>query len=275
MLWWSTLKGSNQECWWNTHWESRGRLFHSHEESSCESEENTIVAMVMLYNMCQGRDELICANRAMLRGQTSVCKFSTPCVNCEADVDYTETILCDILCREQDMTFLEQVCKFVETKKAVIRSATYLLIPHSADATAGSMYKHQKKETQNGLQRTWYHAYCGTKGHGRNACTQVWWKECPAYGMTCNYCDCEHYVERVSRNKNGTKANKLGRANEHVNAIFDTLCEITTQWSGKYITFDVTFTINQQANGAGNDQNHNHSSGYSWGCRKRTTSSLV
>ena len=142
-------------------------------------EENTIVVMVMLHNKYRGRDEPICANRAMLRGQASVCKFSTPCVNCEADVDYTETILCDVLCRgldksENQLDLLGNKNKTLhywkclqirETKKAVIRSATCLLIPHSADATAGSTYRHQKRETQNGLQRTRYHAHIVERRH--------------------------------------------------------------------------------------------------------------
>ena len=73
------------------------------------SEENTMVAKVLLHIMRQDRDEPIHAYGARLRGQASVRKFTTPCVNCEADIDYTETILRDVRSslidrkKEQDM----------------------------------------------------------------------------------------------------------------------------------------------------------------------------
>ena len=50
----------------------------------------------------------------------------------------------------------------------------------------------------------------------------VWRKEYPPYGMTCNHC-----IMNI-----GTKATKPGGGNEHVNAIFDTLREITTHDPG-------------------------------------------
>ena len=95
-------------------------------------EENTMVARVTLQNMRQDRDEPIRAYGARLRGQANVCRFMTKCSNCDADVDYTETILRDVLSRglsdpeiqldllgdkNQDMT-LEQVVRFVEAKEA-------------------------------------------------------------------------------------------------------------------------------------------------------------
>ena len=61
------------------------RSFHSHEESSCKRRE-IMVARVTLHNLCQDRDKPIHAYGARLRGQTSVSKLTTPCVNCEAEV---------------------------------------------------------------------------------------------------------------------------------------------------------------------------------------------
>ncbi len=93
-------------------------------------EENTMVSRVTLQNMRQGRDEPVRAFGARLRGQASICKFIPKCSGCEANVDYTEAMVKDVLCRgledsdiqtdllgdkNQDMT-LEQVLRFVEAK---------------------------------------------------------------------------------------------------------------------------------------------------------------
>ena len=95
-------------------------------------EENTMVARVTLHNTRHDRDEPIRAYGARLRGQASICKFAQQCTGCDANVDYTESILKDVLCRgledaeiqidllgdnNQDMTW-EQVLKFVEAKEA-------------------------------------------------------------------------------------------------------------------------------------------------------------
>lgn len=65
-------------------------------------EENTIVARVTLHNMRQDRDEPIHAFGAHLRGQAGVCKFIVKCTSCEEEVNYTEAILRDMLCRGLD-----------------------------------------------------------------------------------------------------------------------------------------------------------------------------
>ncbi len=64
-------------------------------------EENAMVARVTLHNMRQERDEPI---RARL---TSVCKFQRKCANCDADVDYTEAMLRDVLCRGLEDTEIQ------------------------------------------------------------------------------------------------------------------------------------------------------------------------
>lgn len=65
-------------------------------------EENTMVARVTLHNMRQDRDEPICAFGTRLRGQAGVCKFIVKCTSCEEEVNYTEAILRDVLCRGLD-----------------------------------------------------------------------------------------------------------------------------------------------------------------------------
>ena len=90
-----------------------------------------MVARVALNNMHQDQDESIRSFGARLRGQAAECKYAIDCNNCEHSVDYTEQILCDVLCRgiadpdiqlellghtNQDMS-LEEVFHFVETKR--------------------------------------------------------------------------------------------------------------------------------------------------------------
>ena len=123
-------------------------------------EENVMVARVTLHNMKQDRGEPICAYGVRVRGQANVCKFVQQCTNCQANVDYTEAILRDVLCRgledpeiqlellgdkNQDMT-LEQILRFIEAKDAGKRSATRLFLPHLTNAIAGSTYKRQKRD---------------------------------------------------------------------------------------------------------------------------------
>ena len=62
-------------------------------------EENVMVARVTLHNMKQDRDEPIRSFGARLRGQAGVCRFTQRCTNCNADVDYAEAIIQDVLCR--------------------------------------------------------------------------------------------------------------------------------------------------------------------------------
>ena len=60
-------------------------------------EENTMVARVQLHNVRQDRDETIRSFGARLRGHASVCKFLIKCPGCNADINYTENILRDIV----------------------------------------------------------------------------------------------------------------------------------------------------------------------------------
>ena len=209
-------------------------------------EENTMVARVTLHNMRQGRDEPVRAFGARLRGQASVCKFTQQCPSCETDIDYTEAMIKDVLCRgledseiqmdllgnkNQDMT-LEQVLGFVEAKETGKRSASRLLLPQATDAVAGSSYRKQKKAPPKDQETC---TYCGTKEHGQNPPTRVRRKECPAFGTKCNYCDKDHHFEKMCRGKHGTKPAKNA---EHEDTISDTLCQVTSTDNTKRASVD-------------------------------------
>ena len=210
-------------------------------------EENTMVARVTLHNMKQDRDEPVRAYGARLRGQASVCKFTQQCTGCEANVDYTEAILKDVLCRgledteiqmdllgdsNQDMT-LEQVLRFVEAKEAGKRSASRLLLPQATDAVTGSSYRRQKKPSVRGIppkdQDTC--SYCGTRGHGRNPPTRIRRTECPAFGTKCSHCKKDHHFEKMCRGK-------LTGDTEREDTISDTLCGITSVDSTRSTSLD-------------------------------------
>ncbi|CAC5412701.1 unnamed protein product [Mytilus coruscus] len=94
-------------------------------------EENTMVARVTLHNMRQERDEPV----------RNFCKFLIKCHTCNTDVNYTDTIIRNVLARgisdpeiqldrlgnkNQDRT-LEEVTQFVEAKDSGKRSASRLL----------------------------------------------------------------------------------------------------------------------------------------------------
>ena len=214
-------------------------------------EENTMVARVTLHNMRQDRDEPIRAYGARLHGQASVCKFTQQCTGCEANVDYTEAIIKDVLCRgledteiqmdllgdkNQDMT-MEQVLRFVEAKEAGKRSVSCLLLPQATDAVAGSSYRRQKKPSAKGSPPKDQDrcTYCGTRGHGRSPPTRIRRIECPAFGTKCNLCDKNNHFEKMCRSKHDTRSAKNA---EQDDAIFDTLCEIMSTDSTKSTTLD-------------------------------------
>ena len=212
-----------------------------------------------LHNMRQDREETIRAFGARLRGQAGVCKFMIKCSACEAEVNYTEAILRDVLChrlddpeiqldllgdKNQDMT-LEQVFLFVEAKEAGKRSASRLLTPQGADALVSSSYRHRRNESLKGqpsqaknpppqtknpetrAQQYEICSFCGRKGHGRGAPTRVRRRECPAYGLTCRHCGRDNHLEHMCRSKGTAKADRPGKVGEHESAIFDSLCEVT------------------------------------------------
>ena len=224
-------------------------------------EENTTVARVQLHNMRQDRDEPIRSFCARLRGQAGVCKFVIKCTNCDANVNYTDNILCDVLTRgladgeiqldlmadkKQDKT-LEEVTQFVERKEGGERSAGQLLQTQGAEAIR-SQYRRTKNNElinrpintvqQSNGDKSDLCSYCGKCGHGKNAPPKIRKNECSAYGQTCNHCGRQNHFKSVCRSiyrpkqqrpipPNGTHTTEA--------AVFDALCSTsgTNQQHGK------------------------------------------
>ena len=82
----------------NTHRED-GKQSACNHETLAVREENVMVARVKLHNMKQDRSESIHYFGTRFQGQAGVCRFTQQCTNCNADVDYTEAILRDVLCQ--------------------------------------------------------------------------------------------------------------------------------------------------------------------------------
>ncbi|XP_046579031.1 uncharacterized protein LOC124286670 [Haliotis rubra] len=177
-------------------------------------EENTMVARVTLHSMTQDRDETVRSFGARLRGQAGVCKFTIACPGCHREVNYTETILRDVLTlglidpeiqldllgdKNQD-TNLEQVFQFVEAKESGTRSASRLLDSQSVEAVS-SGYRRSKNTAVNAskkLDTSESYFYCGRKGHGKSASLKIRKKHCPAFGRMCSSCTRYNHFETES-----------------------------------------------------------------------------
>ena len=202
-----------------------------------------MVARVRLSDMKQDRDEAIQNFGARLRGQASVCKFTTACSSCNTAVNYTDNILRDVIIKgladneiqldllgDQDMS-LEEVFQFVEAKEAGKRSAGRLLQSHGAEAICSQYRKTRQEEVKQNAGRAdppkdkrELCSYCGQRGHGKHAPTKVRKAECPAYGESCGHCGRQNHLATVSRGKNKPPPTRT----QLESTIFDSLCNVNT-----------------------------------------------
>ena len=154
--------------------------------------ENTMVARTALYTMRQDCDETIRSFSARIKGQAGVCKYIMKCPSCSTNVNYTDTILRDVLSRgiadheiqldvlgdqNQDMT-LEEVRKFMEAKESGKLSASRLLDLQDAAAASSTYRREKQQEVQDRM--TELCSYCGKECQGRSAPPHVRRKKYPA-----------------------------------------------------------------------------------------------
>ena len=220
-------------------------------------EENVMVARVNLHNMTQDRDEPVRSFGARIRGQAGVCKFITTCQSCQAEVNYTEAILRDVLTRgiedqeiqldllgnpNQNMT-LEQVFQYVETKESGKRSASLLIESHNANSSSSYKRNNQvslRNKSNNETVSPEPCSYCGKVGHGKRAPARVRKNECPAYGKDCKACDKPNHFESVCRSKKLPQSTHTVIDDEipESNSVFNELCAITAGNSNAFIALD-------------------------------------
>lgn len=70
-----------------------------------------------------------------------------------------------------------------------------------------------------------------------SAPTRVRRKECAAFGTTCNHCNRDHHFGKMCRSRN-TPRQTTNDEGERESAVFDTLCEITSQGGRDCVTLD-------------------------------------
>ena len=232
--------------------------------------------------MKQDRDEPIHAY-GRRRGLAGMCKYMLSCPGCNRNVQYTEAILRDVLCRgladneiqmdllgdsNQDMT-LEQVLRLVEAKETGKRPAAHLLIPQAADHVAGSSYKRQKKPPPRNQQGPDQESctYYGTKGHGKNAPTRTRRSECTAFGTQCRHCGrtttIRGYVEPSTIRSHTAPSGRTLSSTPYVTS--------PPKPTPKPTPWTTTSTTKPHGSGPGGSPNHNPSSGYRCAPPGRTT----
>ena len=141
--------------------------------------------------------------------------------------------------KNQDMT-LEQALKFDEAKEAGKRSASRLLLychkqqmQWLAVRTSG---RRNRRQGPHHLRIKILAHIAGRKGTGKNSPTRIRRAECPAFSTNCNHPLWQRSrFWAVCRRKTGAKSTKsTGRED----AIFDTLCQVTSTDSAKHATLD-------------------------------------
>ena len=122
------------------------------------NEESPMVSRAALYAMHQDGDEPVRTFAARGRGQARTCKFIQDCPQCSTAVDFTDTLIRDVvtrglddqeiqqdlLCDRNQKPCLDEVIQFVESKESGKRSAIRLLDSHAVGAI--SRYHMSKKD---------------------------------------------------------------------------------------------------------------------------------
>ena len=210
-------------------------------------EENAMVARFMLNQMQQDSDEPVRKFGARIKGQASICKYTTPCQNCDTKMDYTEEILRDVLARglsdteiqlsllsdkNQNMS-LEEMYNFVESKESGKRSIDKLSQAIGASAMRSSTYNRGKKESprqpfNEQPAKNDECQYCGQKGHGKKPSFTVRKSSCPAYGKVCDKCKKNNHFGSVCLAKKSATTENASTENGSTS---NTLCASTSKSS--------------------------------------------
>ena len=198
--------------------------------------ESFVVHQVNHIRMCQGRDEPIKKFVARLKGQASVCEYTTKCAcTCECPnkpmVDYGDKALRQIIAaniydieiqkdllsalnsRKNQMT-VDEMVNFIEGKENGNESAMKLSVPQSVNVVHSSYKRSMKPPAksyspversnptkQNNNEKICSH--CGEIGHGNHwgyANSQIRKKlGCPAYNKMCLKCNKMGHFASVCR----------------------------------------------------------------------------
>ena len=178
-------------------------------------DENVMLSRISLHNMSQNHGENVRSFGSRIQGQASICKFQLKCPNCDNNVDYTDSVLRDVLIKgiddqdiqsdilgstDQDMS-LDKVFKFIETKESAKSTASKLNSKHSTSATSTYKKSLTSKPTKDRKIDTTLCEYCGKAGHGQKAHYSLRKNKCPAFDHLCKKCDRKNHFESVCKQK--------------------------------------------------------------------------
>ena len=179
-------------------------------------EENVMLSRVTLYNMKQDRDESVRTFGSRIQGQASMCKYQVQCKKCDENVDFTDSILRDVLIKgisdqeiqsdllgnsDQDIS-LEDTFKIIETKETGKRTALQLNSENQNSSTyATSSYKKKQRFERKTPSERIICSYCGKSGHGKMASYDIRRDKCPAFNAKCNNCSRNGHYDKLCLKK--------------------------------------------------------------------------
>jgi len=180
-----------------------------------------MIARVTLNNSRQDRDEAIRSYCARLRGQANVCKYVIDCQNCEHQVDYTESILCDVICRgledsDIQLDLLGQTNQDISLRQE--RQARGQQ-PNSSNNMRAMLYAAHTRS--HNLKMLLPCTYCGKKGHETKSVAKRRETQCPAFNHVCTHCNRPHHYKSVCRSKDKPANPRKQNQVENQGAVFD------------------------------------------------------
>ena len=181
-------------------------------------EDNVMLTRVQLYNMKQDMEESVRKFGSRLQSKASTCKYQINCDKCNESIDFTDSILRDILVKglcdhdiqtkvlshaDQNLS-LEDTFKYIETKETGKRTADQLNNVEGpiSSTNASSSYK---KQERNKIERTPIKkeqktcTYCGKHGHGTRASAGIRRQKCPAFQHQCKNCSWRGHYDKLCR----------------------------------------------------------------------------
>ena len=211
-------------------------------------QENVRVARVTLYNMRQGRDELIRAFCARLRGQAALCDLNVKCQGCRGYASYAEDavgngiyvgladldVQRDLFSDENQARTVPELLRFVEA-----RETGRLATPQTLESINSSYKRLQKPVQGDRTPKDDTCSYCGGTGHGRNSPTRIRRTKCPAFGKKCGNCARDHHLAKVCRsNAVQAAAQQDVDPSDYSNVLVDDACVLTTLRDNGICTLD-------------------------------------
>ena len=180
--------------------------------------ENTLISRVNMRKMTQDHQEDVRHYVARLRGQANLCDFLISCPKCKTDISYADAEIGDQLCagvsdpeiqREilgalDKQPGLEEIVCFIEAKESGKRSQTAL----GSNAYANKISEYKKSQKKSNEYENDKCGWCGRRGHGKRAPSNIRFRKCPAANHICAFCGVKgHFQEMCFKRNHDEKSN--------------------------------------------------------------------